>query len=205
MNDYIKIMEQEENLKRLTEIGKTNELVTEMQHEVNKYTKLLQLAKEDQVYTVKHNVNYHQFLFRIIPAFDYFHAKSDTDKRSKEYKANKLMFESLEKYLGDEVFKRPVKIVDMTRGGYESYYYDIEFTIPDSDTKYIFGVPNPDVINVVNFEYAYEGKLTFGYYKGESCLYIEKTSYIVEDITKAFEEFINKENKNETVSEDKAH
>lgn len=192
MNDYVEMIEQEENLKRLMEIGKANELVTEMQREVDKYTKLLQLAKEDRVYTVKHNVNYYQFLFRIKPAFDYFHARPDTDKRSKEYEANKLMFESLEKYLEKEVFKRPVKIVDMSCGGYESYYYHIEFTIPNSDTRYTFTVPNPDAINVINFEHAYEGKLAFGYYEGTGILYIEETSYKVEDITNAFEEFINK-------------
>jgi len=193
--DYIKAVEREENLKRLMAIGKANELVTEMQHEVDKYTKLLHLAKEDQVNTVKHNVNYFDFLFRIKPAQDYFHAPKDTDKRSKEYKANKLMFESFEKYLEDEVFKKPVKIVDMNCGGYESYYYEIVFTIPDSDTKYTFIVPNPDVINVKNFKYAFEGKLAFGYYKSECSQYIEETSYCVEDITKGFEEFINKEHK----------
>ena len=190
--DYVEIMEREENLKRLMEIGKANELVKEMQHEADKYTKLLQLAKEDQVYTITHNVNYFNFLFRIKPAFDYFHTPKDTDKRSKEYKANKLMFESLEKYLGDEVFKKPVKIVDMSRGGYESYYYEVVFTIPDSDIKYTFTVPNTETINTKNFEYAFEGKLAFGYYQSECSHYIEKTSYCVEDITKAFGEFINK-------------
>ena len=64
----------------------------------------------------------------------------------------------------------------MYSGGYEDYYYQIEFTIPDSDTKYFFTVPNPDVINVKNFEYAYEGKLAFGYYTGEHSLYTEKTT-----------------------------
>ena len=195
MNDYVKVMEQEENLKRLMAISKANELVTEMQHEVDKYTKLLQFAKEDQIYTITHNVNYFNFLFRIIPAFDYFHAKPDTDKRSKEYKSNKQMFEALEKHLEDEVFKKPVKIVDMSCGGYDSCYYEIVFTIPDSDTKYTFTVPNPDVMNTKNFEFAFEGKLAFGYYKSECSQYIEKTSYCVEDITNAFEEFINREEK----------
>ena len=105
------------------------------------------------------------------------------------------MFEALEKHLENEVFKKPVKIVDMRSGGYEGYYYQIVFTIPDSDTKYTFTVPNPEVINVENFEYAFEGKLAFGYYEGECCHRIEITSYCVEDITKAFEEFINKEHK----------
>ncbi len=196
MNNYVEIMEREENLKRLMAIGKANELVTEMQHEVDKYTKLLQLAKEDQIYTVTHNVNYFNFIFRIKPAFDYLNSPKDTDKRSKEYKANKLMFKSLEKYLEEEVFKKPVKIVDMSRGGYENYYYEIVFTIPGSDTKYTFTVPNPDVINTKNFEYAFQGKLAFGYYQSECSHYIEETSYCVEDITRAFEEFLE-EKKNE--------
>ena len=190
--DYIEIMERDENLKRLMAISKANELVTEMQHEVDKYTKLLQLAKEDQVYTITHNVNYFNFLFRIIPAFNYFHAKPDTDKRSKEYKSNKLMFKSLEKYLEDEVFKKPVKIVDMCSGGYESCYYEIVFTIPDSDTKYTFTVPNTETINTKNFEFAFQGKLAFGYYKSECSHYIEITSYRIEDIIDAFEEFTSR-------------
>ena len=191
--DYIEQMEQEENVKRLMAISKANELVIEMQHEVDKYTKLLQLAKEDQVYTITHNVNYFNFLFRIKPAKDYFFAGKGTDKRSKEYKANKLMFKSLEKYLEDEVFKKPIKIVDMCSGGYESCYYEIVFTIPNSDTKYTFTVPNTETINTKNFEFAFEGKLAFGYYKSEHSHCIEKTSYCVEDITNAFEEFINRE------------
>ena len=48
------------------------------------------------------------------------------------------MFKSLEKYLEEEVFKKPIKIVNMSSGGYEGYYYQIDFTIPDSDTKYFF-------------------------------------------------------------------
>ena len=192
MDDYIEQMERDENLKRLMEISKANELVNDMQHEVDKYTKLLQLAKEDRVVTVKHNVNYFNFLFRIPSAFSYFHAEPDVDKRSKEYKDNKLMFESLQKYLEDEVFKKSVKIVDMYSGGYESYYYEIVFTIPDSDTKFTFTIPNPKVMTVKNFECAYEGKLAFGYYESENSQYIEETSYCVEDITNAFEEFINR-------------
>lgn len=191
--DVHEIIERDENLKSLMAIGKANELVIEMKHEVDKYTKLLQLAKEDQVYTIKSNVNYFPLLFRIKQ--EYFYALKNTDKHSKEYKDNKLMLKSLEKYLEEEVFKKPIKIVNLSFGGYEDYYYQIDFTIPDSDTKYFFVVPNPEVINTKNLEYVYDGKLTFGYYKSECLQYTEKTSYFVEDITKAFEELINKEHK----------
>lgn len=195
--DYIEQMKQDEELKRLMAISKANELVIEMQHEVDKYTKLLHLAKEDQVYTVTHNINYFDLLFRIIPAKDYFHAPKDIDKRSAEYKGNKKMFESLEKYLEENIFHKKVTIIEMASGGYESYYEQMNFKIPDCDTTFSFSVPNPERISTTNFEYAYQGKLAFGYYSGTSCLYLEETSYKVEDITKAFEKFL-KEQKNET-------
>lgn len=75
------IIERDKNLKSLMAIGKANELVIEMEHEVEKYTKLLQLAKEDQVYTTKSNVNYFHLLFRIKPAQEYFYAFKNTDER----------------------------------------------------------------------------------------------------------------------------
>ena len=195
--EYDEIMKQEEEIKRFMAINSANQLVFEMQHEVDKYTKLLQLAKEDQVYMVRQNTNYFNLLFRILPAKGYFNAPKDVDKRSAEYKSNKKMFESLETYLSNVIFHKQIKITDMLSGGYESYYEQMNFKIPDCDTTFLFSVPNPEKISTVNFEHAYQGKLAFGYYKGPSSVYIEKTSYKVEDITKAFEEFISKENKNE--------
>ena len=193
--DCFEIMKQDEEVKRMMNIGSANQLVEEMQHEIDKYTKLLQLAKEDRVYTVRQNVNYFDLLFRISPAKDYFHAGKNADKRSAEYKGNKKMFESLETYLEENIFHRKVTITNITSCGYESYCEQIDFKIPDCDTTFLFSVPNPEKITVNNFEYAYRGKLAFGYYKGTSSLYIEETSYKVEDITNAFEEFINKEDK----------
>lgn len=188
--EYDEFMKQNEELKRFMAIGSANQLVIEMQHEVDKYTKLLQLAKEDQVQAIRQNVNYFNLLFRILPAKHYFHAPKDTDKRSVEYKGNKKMFESLEKYLEENIFHRKVTITGMTSGGYESYYEQIDFKIPDCDTTFLFSVPNPDRISITNFEYAHQGKLAFGYYEGTSHLYIEETSYKVEDITKAFEKLL---------------
>ena len=197
--DYNEFMRQDEEVKRMMAISSANQLVTEMQYEVDKYTKLLQLAKEDQVHTVINNVNYFDLLFRILPAKNYFHAPKNIDKRSAEYKGNKKMFESLENYLEENIFHRNVTITAMASGGYESYYEQIDFKIPDCDTTFIFSVPNLERISIRNFEYAYQGKLAFGYYSGTSCLYLEETSYRVEDITKAFEKFLE-EKKNESTT-----
>ena len=101
---YEHLIEQQE-IKRFMAINDANQLVQEMQHEVDKYTKLLEFAKQDQVYVITHNVDYFQFIFRIVGAKDYFQ-RENFDKRSKEYKDSKAMAESLQKYLEETVFKK---------------------------------------------------------------------------------------------------
>ncbi len=195
---YEHLIEQQEKIKRFMAINDANQLVQEMQHEVDKYTKLLEFAKQDQVYVITHNVDYFQFIFRIVGAKDYFQ-RENLDKRSKEYKDSKSMAESLQKYL-KEVFKKPISVIKIYSSGYEGYYEEVVFTIPNCDTKFSFTVPNVEKINAKNFQYTNECKLEFGYYKNENIHEIVKSSYCVEDITKAFEEFLeNVKGKNNEV------
>jgi hypothetical protein len=188
-HEYI---EQQEKIKRFMAINDANSLVQEMQHEVDKYTKLLEFAKQDQVYVITHNVDYFQFILRIVGAKDYYQ-RENFDKRSKEYKDSKSMAQSLQKYLEEEVFKKPISIIKIYSYGYEGYYEEVVFTIPNCDTKFSFTVPNPEKINTKNFQNTNECKLEFGYYKNDLIHEIVKSSYCVEDITNAFEEFILKE------------
>lgn len=191
---YHEYIEEQEKIKRFMAINDANQLVQEMQHEIDKYTKLLEFAKQDQVYVITHNVDYFQFIFRIVGAKDYFQ-RENLDKRSKEYKDSKSMAESLQKYLEETVFKKPISITKIYSGGYEGYYEEVVFTIPNCDTKFSFTVPNPEKINTKNFQNTNECKLEFGYYKNDLIHEIVKSSYCVEDITNAFEEFL--ENVNE--------
>ena len=193
--DINKIEDRQEIAKRFEAIGKANRLVLEMQHEVDKYTELLELAKEKRVYTITHNVDYFQFLFRILGAMDYF--RENQNKRSKEYKESKFMLESLQKCLEEVVFKKPVSITNIYSGGYEGYYEEVVFTIPDCELKFSFTVPNSEKINVKNFEYANLCMLSFGYYSSPSVHYIVKSSYDVNEITEAFEKFMMEDKQDE--------
>ena len=189
-------MEHEE-FERIYKLSAAQKLVDDMTAEVEKYTKLFELAKADQIEVVKRNTNYFDLLFRIPHAQDYLNminGDKKVDKRSEDYKGNKIMYEQLTKVLSEDVFKTPVTIVDIVSGGYESYYHEIKFTIPHNNYSFTLTVPNPEKIHFTNFDSCFKGKLAFGYYEPDNdCFHhIEYTSYRVEDITNAFSEFINK-------------
>ena len=93
-----------------------------------------------------------------------------------------------------EWFQQPVKIVNFLSGGYEKYYEEIQFT-SGSERKFSFTIPVADRINKNNFEIVYEGKLTFGEYLSDNFTHeIIKTSYMFEDILKAFKEAVEEKN-----------
>lgn len=187
LNDWINMQENSEQLKRYIAIGKANALVEDMEKEVEKYTKLLELAKQDQVYVVMHNVNYLKYLYAIPSAKEFFY-KKDADKRSKEYKENKACFDYVTKML-NELFDISATIVNFSQGGYDGYYQEIDFKIDGNEKTFTFTIPNVEKINVNNFHSAYEGKLAIG----ETTEYhhnIIKTSYDIEEIKSAFKEMI---------------
>ena len=191
-------MEHDE-LERLYKLGAAQKLVDDMTAEVEKYTKLLELAKADQIEVVKDNTNYYsEFLFLIPSAKEYLlitSGEKKVRKNSDEYKSAKYMFDLLTKKLSEDVFKTPVTITEIVSAGYENYYHEVEFTIPDNNYLFTFTIPNPEKIHFTNFDICFKGKLAFGYYEPDKDYVhnIEYTSYRVADITKAFETFINKE------------
>ena len=198
LNRYTVPGMEHEEFERIYKLGAAQKLVDDMTAEVEKYTKLLQLAKADQIEVVKCNTNYYsEFLFLIPSAKEYLlitGGEKKFRKNSDEYKSAKYMFDLLTKKLSEDVFKAPVTIVEIVSGGYESYYHEIEFTVPDNNYLFTFTVPNPEKIHFTNFDNCFKGKLAFGYYEPDKdwVYNIEYTSYRVEDITNAFSEFINK-------------
>ena len=184
LDSLASMQENAEQLKRYIAISKANTLVKDMEKEVEKYTKLLELAKQDQVYVVTHNVNYLKYLYAIPSAKEFFY-KKDTDKCSKE---NKSCFNYVTKML-NELFDVSTEIVNFSQGGYDGYYQQIEFKIDGNEKIFTFTIPNVEKINVNNFHYAFEGKLAIGE-TTEHCHNIIKTSYYIEEIKSAFKEMI---------------
>ena len=172
------------------EICNSESLYEQRLKEENKYRKLKELIFNDFVETVKHNINYFDYLCHIQSARDYFFKKDDKDidKRSKEFKENKAIFKILEKNMS-KWFEQDVKIVNFYSGGYDGYYKEIVFTF--QKRKFSFTIPVPNKMNKNNFSIVYEGKLAFGEYLPDNFTHeIIETSYMFEDILKAFKKTI---------------
>jgi hypothetical protein len=179
----------------LFEINDAKNLYDEMAREEKKYSKLKEFAFSDYIATVKRSIKYYEYLYLIPSAKDYFFKSQDkdTDKRTKEYKESKETFKLLESRM-NEWFQQPVKIVGFFSGGYEGYYEEIQFT-SGSERKFSFTIPVANRINERNFECVYEGKLTFGEYLSDNFTHeIIKTSYMFEDILKAFKKAVEEKN-----------
>ena len=187
LDNWASTQENAEQLKRYIAIGKANALVGDMEKEVEKYTKLLELAKQDQVYVVTHNVNYFNYLYAIPSAKEFFY-KKDENECSKEYKENKACFDYVTKML-NELFDISAEIVNFSQGEYEGYYQEIDSKIDGNEKTFTFTIPNTETININNFHYAFEGKLAIGE-TTEHCHNIIKTSYDIEEIKSAFKEMI---------------
>lgn len=131
-----------------------------------------------------------------------FIEKYDTEK----YQIAKKEHDLLKMVIEDDVLghgiKYDYKITEMIIGGYEHYYTSIYFTVYNiqsktrNNTTFVFNLPHPKNIHLDNCVYANDGKYCLWYKKGCS-LNLIKDSYYVNDIKKAFEEFIEGEDNNE--------
>ena len=124
--------------------------------------------------------------------------KDFIEKHGEEkYKTAKKEYDLLKMVIEDNVLghdnKYSYKITDVIKGGYETYYTSIYFTI--NDINFVFNLPHPNNINSSNCVYAHDGMYYLGY-KESCCITYIKTSYYIDDIKKAFKEFIERNNNN---------
>ena len=120
-----------------------------------------------------------------------FIEKYDAEKyktAKKEYDLLKMVIE--DDVLGHEI-KYDYKITEVIKGGYECYYTSIYFTI--NDITFVFSIPHPRNISLHNCSYAYDGTYSLWYKESSHCLCCIESSYYINDIQKAFKEFIERE------------
>lgn len=122
-----------------------------------------------------------------------FIEKFDVEKykiAKKEYDLLKIVIE--DDVLGhDNDIKYGYKITEVLKGGYECYYTSIYFTI--NDIIFAFSIPHPRSIFLDNCSYAYDGMYCLWYKESSCCLRCIESSYYINDIQKAFKEFIERE------------
>ena len=114
------------------------------------------------------------------------------DKDEKKFKSNYSYIIDVikEHIIGDTkcTYKKTKLIDSIVKCGYGEYGYSIYFYV--NNIKFCFTVPVTEHINKENLTYAYNGKYNLTYTTTGSCYYTLSTSYKLEDLHKAFKEFI---------------
>ena len=174
------------------EIYNAKNLVEDMDKEVVKYTKLLELAKQDYVDTVKKNISYVKWIYFFDKVSKWLsmlkNEKIDKRKKYDEKSNYDFINTELRELLEDD----SIEVTSVSSGGWESYYYSYVFkTDKDSEHEYYLSIPNIDVLTVNNIHNAYEGKLAL--YKIEGYTHhMITSSYDESDIKKAYKDLWNK-------------
>lgn len=174
------------------EINKAKRLVDDMSTEVEKYTQLLELAKQNYVDTIKANIRYEKWTLSFDEVGKWL-CMLKTEKIDKRKKYNeKLCYDFINSELRDLLEDDSIEVVSVSSGGWESYYYSYEFkTNKDSEHKYYLSIPNAKSLNVENISNAYDGMLALFKVEGFTHNMIE-SSYDESDIKKAYKDLWNK-------------
>jgi len=103
----------------------------------------------------------------------------------------------LEGFIQEDFFNgnNGFKITHITSGGYESYYWGVEFE--GYGQTVIILIPMMDNINVKNFEHAYDGKFVFLIKDGQYCSSVKKMSYKIEEVAEYIKGYFELDKVNE--------
>lgn len=89
---------------------------------------------------------------------------------------------ALESFIQEDFFNgnNGFKITHITSGGYESYYWGVEFE--GYGQTVVISIPMMNNINVKNFEHAYKGMFAFFVKESQYCQSVKKMSYKIEEV-----------------------
>lgn len=127
-----------------------------------------------------------------------FHNKPTDKEELKTYKSryDYIVFIIKEHIIGDTKcsYKKKNFIEDIVVCGFDRYAYNITFIV--NDIKFILEVPVVKNVSLDNYMHCNYGQYWLGYYSSKYCRDYIKTSYELDDIKKAFKEFIERNNNN---------
>lgn len=103
----------------------------------------------------------------------------------------------LESFIREDFFNgnNSFKIIHITSGGYESYYWSVE--LEGYGQTVIISIPMMSNINVQNFKHAYKGMFAFSVKESQYCQSIKKMSYKIEDVAEYIKEYFDLHEVNE--------
>lgn len=156
------------------QIQKAKNLVSSLEYDVEKYTILLECAKQRRIEIIKSNVNYHMFDLYLREAWEWLNITKPKLKRKPRKKlGDECMYDALVDQMKRYVYK---DIVGVTIGNiYEcglgvAYQYTIDFYISYNKSKrkikrhFVFNVPIIEQLNEKCYQIVSEGRLQLGEY-----------------------------------------
>lgn len=128
-----------------------------------------------------------------------FHNKPTDKEELKTYKSryDYIDFIIKEHIIGDTKcsYKKKNFIDEIVVCGFDRYAYNITFTV--NNIKFLLEVPVVKNISLGNYIYCHYGQYCLRYYSSECCQEYITASYELEDIKKAFKEFIDSKTESE--------
>lgn len=165
---------------------------------LERHQKLSRLADEDVAYMIRKNVNYLWVDYYFDGAKDWLSIKTQKYDKRKKY-AEKDAYEYLVSKLKEIFQVDTCEIIRMCYEGYEQYCRWIEFT---TDSDYVFHMTIPVIKRITPklMSYVYYGKITLGYYVGESYRRICGASYNATELKPVMDEILTLEEYKEHLS-----
>lgn len=162
-------------------IEKSKLLMYQMKSEIEKYTKLYELSREDFVKTIKDSAPYNLQIYvnSIKECKEYVHSGFTRHKDRKE--TYEKLCDSLINDLGIEPC---LKIKDIEIVGYGDFLYSLIFDF--NGKEYKLNIPDVNILTKNNFEYSHEGKATL-FIKDDKLWLQIASSYYFEDLKEALQ------------------
>ena len=158
-------------------------------HKVEQEEYIKNLLFADFVKKVKKNISRYDLMENIFKE-----AQSQIDKKKKKERERLLV---LEEFMQDDFFDSNscFKITRIISGGYESYYWDVEFNGYGQTIR--ITIPNMKNIGIDNIKHAHDGKFAFAIKESECCWSVKKMSYKIEDVAECIKEYFQLDKVNE--------
>ena len=115
----------------------------------------------------------------------------------KKKKKEREQLTALEEFIRDDFFNdNPnFKITRIMSGGYEGYYWSVEFEGYGQTVR--ITIPNMNNIGIDNIKHAHDGKFAFSVKESECCWSFKKMSYKIEDVSNYIKEYFELDKVNE--------
>jgi hypothetical protein len=168
------------------QIQKAKDLVSSLEYDVEKYTTLLECAKQRRIEMIKSNVNYYMFQPYLRQAWEWINIDKPKLKRKPRKKPNEecvydMLLDQIKKFVYKDL--KGVTIGEIYECGFgAAYQYSIEFFIPNKKSKgmkrrFVFSIPVIERLNESCYQFTSEGRLQLGEYTSQSACEVFFSTY----------------------------